>query len=229
LNVEAEIHVTDPDDVVDDYRRGFYAADVEISLAQDPNLVVIKGDKTEVMKCLVDEFGVPDNETERYITSELLEKDDDTMDNVCDMCGEEMSPEQAVKLGQMNPICRKCAAEYAEDNKLDRQDETDTEMIDCPECLGSGRPGEGHPDENDLCWFCGGSGEVHKDVDTKVGDYEPRYDPNESINFDKFMDSTLIKEHRNKKMDSITVSPLRQRAAKHQERPLGRIRFKGGR
>lgn len=47
----------------------------------------------------------------------------------------------------------------------------------------------------------------------------------ESFGFDKFMDSTLIKESRACKHDEPTTSPMRVLAARRQERPMGRTRF----
>lgn len=49
----------------------------------------------------------------------------------------------------------------------------------------------------------------------------------ESVNdFDKFMDKILIEEGHNRvKPTVVEDSPMRKRAARHQERPLGRIRF----
>lgn len=41
--------------------------------------------------------------------------------------------------------------------------------------------------------------------------------------FDKFMDDILIKE--NRRPESSADSPIRERARRHQERPLGRIRY----
>ncbi len=45
---------------------------------------------------------------------------------------------------------------------------------------------------------------------------------NESYEFDKFMDSILISEFKKK---PVGDSPNRERAKRHQERPLNRIKF----
>jgi hypothetical protein len=50
-------------------------------------------------------------------------------------------------------------------------------------------------------------------------------DVKESFTFDKFMDAILIKESRNVPKGD---SPNRERAKRHQERPLNRIKFEGG-
>jgi hypothetical protein len=47
----------------------------------------------------------------------------------------------------------------------------------------------------------------------------------ESFTFDKFMDSILIRESRSVPKGD---SPNRERAKRHQERPLNRIKFEGG-
>ncbi len=92
---------------------------------------------------------------------------------------------------------------------------------------------------------CDGGGECDPDVnkanrgdescgtvgDTTVDDVVKKLDAvfsgpaNESIGFDKFMDDLLLKEgvHKNKARAMGGDSPQRIRAARHQERPLGRI------
>lgn len=50
----------------------------------------------------------------------------------------------------------------------------------------------------------------------------------ESTDFDKFMDNTLLKEHRAKRVDRPEDNPMRRRAALHQDRPNNRIRFTPG-
>jgi len=50
----------------------------------------------------------------------------------------------------------------------------------------------------------------------------------EGAEFDKFMDRILSEEHP-KGMAVLVDSPQRIRAARNQERPLGRIRMNGGR
>lgn len=92
---------------------------------------------------------------------------------------------------------------------------------------------------------CGVAGECDPDVnkanrgdescatvgDTTVDDVVKKLDAvfsgpaNESIGFDKFMDDLLLKEgvHKSKARSMGGDSPQRIRAARHQERPLGRI------
>lgn len=85
----------------------------------------------------------------------------------------------------------------------------------CPDCGGSGSVYSGHMDANmssaseSECPVCNGTGE--------------KSCTNESNNFDKFMDSILIKETRIPPVGP--ESPNRERARRHQERPLGRIRY----
>ena len=52
-----------------------------------------------------------------------------------------------------------------------------------------------------------------------------RLDFHESFGFDKFMDSTLIKESRARKVDATETSPQRKIAGRYQDRPANRTRF----
>jgi len=61
------------------------------------------------------------------------------------------------------------------------------------------------------CMVCGGCGKY----------------TNESLfTFDKFMDKIVLEENKKRPTGD---SPMRERAKRHQERPMGRIRFGGGR
>lgn len=62
-------------------------------------------------------------------------------------------------------------------------------------------------DDNDACGTCAAS---------------PVDDESMAENFNKFMDDIIIKENRRCTGED---SPQRERARRHQERPLGRIRF----
>lgn len=49
----------------------------------------------------------------------------------------------------------------------------------------------------------------------------------EGVGFDKFMDNILVSEGRLRTPVREEDSPLRRRAARHQDRPLNKIRFGG--
>ena len=123
-------------------------------------------------------------------------------------------------------------------------DEFDEEMMDCPECEGDGQKdcaacdGTGDDEFDDVCPECTGMGQVFCDacdgdgqtsagapgmLDTLPTPGAPRV---EGFSFDRFMDDIIIKEGAgNTKVKTLNDSPQRIRARKHQERPLGRIRF----
>jgi hypothetical protein len=56
-------------------------------------------------------------------------------------------------------------------------------------------------------------------------DFGNRTSQHEGLDFDRFMDRALLAEGRAHGVDAKEMSPMRKRAAAHQERPLGRIRF----
>ena len=90
----------------------------------------------------------------------------------------------------------------------------------CPECGEELNefPGGGHDPD---CTYV-------RDADANrqvVHVREPRH---EGINFDKFMDRTLIAESKRKTLDE-KVSPQRQLARNYQEHPLGKVRMGGRR
>lgn len=95
------------------------------------------------------------------------------------------------------------------------KEEKDDMIAPCPDCGGSGELHRGNMDaslsmgSSEECGLCGGSGE------------KPT---TEGYNFDKFMDAIQIQES-TKRTITTQDSPLRERARKHQERPLGRIRY----
>jgi len=80
-----------------------------------------------------------------------------------------------------------------------------------------------------LCPACAEEIELEA-TDGGTADTEPpARQMGENVNyFDKFMDNILISEGRYNRVKPTVVedSPMRKRAARHQERPLGRIRFK---
>jgi hypothetical protein len=81
--------------------------------------------------------------------------------------------------------------------------------------------------ENDGCKCgCKGSkgGGCTCGPDCKDCDCEDKGLKGESFTFDKFMDSILVKEVRHPQNPD---SPNRERARRHQERPLNRIKFGG--
>lgn len=49
---------------------------------------------------------------------------------------------------------------------------------------------------------------------------------NESVVYDKFMDATLLAERRAATRPADDDSPMRKRAARHQDRPNNRTRFR---
>lgn len=99
--------------------------------------------------------------------------------------------------------------------------------IVCSECDGTGEM----PDMDALCPICNGWGTVdgnprnktHDNFDT---DYNVREGDNVSegkgLQFDKFMDNILVKEGRTTVRQKQEDSPLRRRAALHQDRPANR-------
>lgn len=93
--------------------------------------------------------------------------------------------------------------------------EENVNVAHCPDCGGSGQLHRGNMDAGMMmgstedCVLCNGTGE------------KPT---TEGYNFDKFMDAIQIQES-SKRTIKTQESLLRERAKKHQERPLGRIRF----
>lgn len=95
---------------------------------------------------------------------------------------------------------------------------------DCMNCDGTGYlPGEG------TCWTCDGTGVNPNASCEECGEtgedctcQKSETPMGEGVSFDKFMDRILLKETRKVPAGD---SPLRERAHRHQERPLGRIRF----
>ncbi len=77
----------------------------------------------------------------------------------------------------------------------------------CPECQGVGSI------EGEFCEMCDGLGFVDVDIEQVSED------------FDKFMGRILQEEKRGEPAAIVTDSPQRLRAARHQERPLGRTRI----
>ncbi len=127
-------------------------------------------------------------------------------------------------------------------------DEFDEELMDCPECQGEGQvecmacDGTGDDEFDEMCDECGGMGEAFCDAcdgDGQITAGEVGPEPaaagmmntlppptTEGFTFDRFMDNIIIKEGAsNTKVKTLADSPQRVRARKHQERPLGRIRF----
>ena len=77
--------------------------------------------------------------------------------------------------------------------------------------------------ENEGC-ECGCSGECECGDDCSCKK-EIHSEGAQVFTFDKFMDTIVLKES---KRAPTGDSPIRERAKRHQERPLGRIRFGGG-
>jgi len=65
---EAEVHVVSPQGAVDDWRNGYYTAHVEVAVAQDPNCIVIRGNRLQVIKCLVCDLNIEPSEVPDYMT-----------------------------------------------------------------------------------------------------------------------------------------------------------------
>ena len=146
-----------------------------------------------------------------------------------------------------------CACDEIERLTLQHHLFTDTENVimsmeldevdECNECGGMGSSMSG-----DLCGTCGGGGTVAISVgedDTCECCGLPREScscppgcPNcscggesfvESFGFDKFMDQIILKEGSvfKKAVLSTPDSPQRERARRHQEKPINRIRYRG--
>jgi len=110
-------------------------------------------------------------------------------------------------------VCPECGQEHDDPNEEPEDDY-------CVTCSGSG---EGMYDGS-TCRNCRGSGVEPRafDDDREPPSARSRYD--ESADFNKFMDATLLKESRQATHDIKGVHPQRQVAMKYQERPLGRIK-----
>jgi len=76
-------------------------------------------------------------------------------------------------------------------------------------------PGEAAPGST-MCAAC--------EKEDPYADQPDQY--SEGFAFDKFMDSILIKEHASTQIKTVADSPLRARAAKVQDRPNNRIRYR---
>jgi len=129
----------------------------------------------------------------------------------CPDCGEPTEPG--------SPVCLVCGEELpieapATGSMLDIGDEQNTEDPlegGCPEC---GAPSEMECDPN-----CPNAQPMGPDPD--------RYRESVSHDFDKFMDTTLLKESRARTEDAKMLTPQRTLARRRQENPLGKIRFGG--
>jgi hypothetical protein len=108
-------------------------------------------------------------------------------------------------------------------------------LMDCPECGGTGEEYEKPCEEcagqcTVPCYSCDGSGST-TGAEGGMENHLPNVvEPSvrtEGFTFDRFMDDIIIKEGAglNKKTKTVGDSPQRARARKHQERPLGRIRY----
>lgn len=97
-------------------------------------------------------------------------------------------------------------------------------------------------DEENVCGMCGAPGErlvtVEPGMDPVCGRcadeyrHPKRYEPprrEECIDFDRFMDRTLIDERRRTLVDGEETNPQRLRAARYQDRPLNKVRVGGAR
>jgi hypothetical protein len=65
---EAEVVVSNPKGAVKDWKSGYYTADVQVAIAQDPNMIVIRGIREQVTKCLVDDLCIDPTEAGDYVT-----------------------------------------------------------------------------------------------------------------------------------------------------------------
>jgi DnaJ-class molecular chaperone len=103
------------------------------------------------------------------------------------------------------PACFKCGGS----GSFNRRDGS---QLECETCHGTGRAS---PQQDDY--------DVHASTS-----YERLHGvKQEGFTFDRFMDDIIIKEGAglNKKTKTVSDSLQRVRARKHQERPLGRIRY----
>lgn len=111
------------------------------------------------------------------------------------------------------------------------------EVDECVECGGCGSQASG-----DICDVCGGTGTVAvslagpSECDCGAQDQESHVCPVcssgrtaalEGYEFDKFMDNIILKEGRagNPNRLNGVDSPQRERARRHQEKPINRIKW----
>lgn len=99
---------------------------------------------------------------------------------------------------------------YPGDDGLDAGIDSEPSGTECMMCPGEAAPG------STMCAAC-------EKEDPYANEPEPF---SEGIAFDKFMDSILIKEHASTQIRTVADSPLRARAAKVQDRPNNRIRYR---
>jgi hypothetical protein len=96
-------------------------------------------------------------------------------------------------------------------------DDADEASQPCPECGEELNefPGGGHyPD----CTYV-------RDNDPDLHVIHVREPQHEGVCFDKFMDRTLLAEHRLQTVDAKAPSPQRRIARGYQEHPLGKVRM----
>jgi hypothetical protein len=101
---------------------------------------------------------------------------------------------------------------------------------DCPSCGA-----ELSPPSEEGCAECGAplgtpcaDGCPSASADRHEADPDRYREGVDAMDFDKFMDATLLKETRQATHDVKEVSPQRRLARNYQEHPLGKIRFNGG-
>jgi len=137
----------------------------------------------------------------------MVEDDEFADETTCPMCGAMSADTYEVEPG-MQPVCGDCAADYELDGMNNERgpaaqagrwiaeaEEGPSELVD---------PGaRNHPNDCE-CPSCA--------------------ELTESFGFGKFMDRIVCDEHR-KTLPVLNDSPQRLRAARNQERPLGRIRI----
>lgn len=99
----------------------------------------------------------------------------------------------------------------------------------CNVCDGAGTVTV-EPGDQDACECCGGPASECTCPPGCPG-CSCRSSMEEGVSFDKFMDTILVKEGSvvSRKMRTLNDSPQRERARKHQEKPLNRITYRGQR
>jgi len=133
----------------------------------------------------------------------------------CDSCGSDLV--SVSTFGGVYPEmkCPNCNPSVHESNEKEN-------IAPCSDCGGTGVLHRGNMDAgmsdagDSECALCNGSGE------------KPKTRQTEATGFDRFMDSILISEGAGRRPEKAYDSPQRLRASRHQERPLGRIKFGGG-
>lgn len=191
----AVIAIVSPQAMLDDQANGYLPDDIEVDMGEDPNTTVITGERDAVFRFLTDDMGVDADEANEYIDREEGDLD------------------EADEGGHMN--CDKCGEEIPPGEEVEVMN---PDGVLCPRCAAE--------EEDEIL---ARNRDAMRDYYTDMA--IDRYRMGESSepqgvkDFDKYMDQILIKEGHGRPAVKPEDNPQRRRAARHQDRPLNKIRY----